>query len=45
METPPFPQTSVGSETVEDPKHAEIIRVAQCSIGANAPQIEEVVAQ
>lgn len=45
METSPFPQTSVGGETVEDPKHDEITRVARCSIGAMAPRIDEVVVQ
>lgn len=45
MKTPPFQQTSVGGETVEDTKHDEIIRVAQRSIGALAPQFEELVAQ
>lgn len=45
MKTPPFQQTRVGGETVDDAKHYEIIRVAQCSIGAIAPQIEELVAQ
>lgn len=45
METPPFPQASVGGETVEDPKRDEINRVAQRSNGPIAPQIDEVVAQ
>lgn len=45
METPPFQQTRVGGETVGNAKHDENIRVAQRSIGAMAPQIEEVVAQ
>lgn len=45
METPPFPQSSVGGETVEDPNRDEINRVAQCSVGAIAPQIDEVVAR
>lgn len=43
MEPPPFTQTSDGGETVEDPTHDEILRVAQCSTGAIAPQIDEVV--
>ena len=44
METPPTPQTSIDGETVEDAELSEGIRVAQCSIGTIAQQIDEVVA-
>ena len=44
METPPIPQTSIDGETVEDAEFGESIRVAPCSIGTVAQQIDEVVA-
>lgn len=45
MGTLSFQQTRVDGETVEDAKHGESNRVAQCTIGATTPRIDEVVAQ
>lgn len=45
MKSPPFPQARIGGETVEDTNQGESYRVAEFSVEATVPRINEVVAQ